>query len=53
MAGEFSVKLPPGDWHVFAYHDGFATTCTVVFIEPGKVITAKLRFPGYAAMSMP
>jgi len=50
MAGELSLKLPPGDGDVFAYHDGFATT---VFIETGKVIAAKLRFPGYAAMSIP
>lgn len=51
-AGEFSVNLQPGDWDVFAYLDGFAPTCTVVLIEPGKTTNTKLRLPAYAAMSI-
>ena len=46
MAGEFSVKLPPGNWDVFAYHDGFAPTCTVAFIEPGKVTAGQNKMDG-------
>ena len=44
-AGRFSVDLTPGTWDVFAYHDGFVPTCTVVSIEPGKATSVELRYP--------
>ena len=45
MVGRFSVDLTPGAWDVFAYHDGFVPTCTVVYIEPGKTTAVELRYP--------
>jgi hypothetical protein len=51
-SGQFSIKLTPGNWDVFAYFDGFAPTCTVIVIEPGKTATLELRFPRYAATSV-
>ena len=43
-AGKFSVSLYPGDYDVFAYRDGFAPICTVVFIESAETKTIDLRF---------
>jgi Carboxypeptidase regulatory-like domain len=43
-AGQFSVRLSPGDYDVFAYLDGFAPTCAVVAIFPGETAIVNLRF---------
>jgi hypothetical protein len=52
MDGEFSVRLPPGNWDVLAYRDGFAPVCTVVSVEAGKPTTIELRFPRYVVTSI-
>jgi hypothetical protein len=51
-AGRYSVKLPPGNWDIFAYNDGFAPTCTIALVEPGKTTVVNLQFSRYAAMSV-
>jgi hypothetical protein len=51
-AGRFSVTLLPGNWDVFAYRDGFAPTCTIALIQPGKTTSIDLRFSRFAAMSI-
>jgi hypothetical protein len=52
MAGQFSAHLPPGNWDVFAFRDGYAPTCTIVLIQPGQGTPVELRFSGMAAMSV-
>jgi hypothetical protein len=44
-AGRFSVPLFPGNWDIFAYHDGLVPVCKVIGIEPGQTTTVELRFP--------
>jgi hypothetical protein len=51
-AGRFSVTLLPGNWDVFAYRDGFAPTCAITLIQPGKTTSIDLRFSRFAAMSI-
>jgi hypothetical protein len=51
-AGQFSIEVPPGDWDVFVYGDGFAPICTVVLVESGKTEKIELRFSRYAPMSL-
>jgi hypothetical protein len=51
-AGRFSVALLPGNWDVFVYRDGFAPTCTIALIEPGKTTSIDFHFPGLAGMSV-
>ncbi len=51
-AGRFSVTLLPGNWDVFAYRDGFAPTCTIALIEPGKATNIDLHLSRLAAMSI-
>ena len=51
-AGRFSAKLPPGNWDVFAFRDGYAPTCTIVLIQPDHTTPVELRFPRVAAMSI-
>jgi hypothetical protein len=51
-AGQFSAQLPPGNWDVFAFHDGYAPTCTIVLIQADQPTQVELRSPGMAAMSM-
>ena len=50
--GRFSVKLFPGAWDVFAYRNGFAPTCTLVYVEGGTAATVDLKFPKYVPMSL-
>ena len=50
--GRFSAQLLPGNWDVFAFHDGYAPTCTIVLIRPDQATPVELRFPGMAAMSV-
>jgi hypothetical protein len=50
-AGQFSIKVPAGNWDVFAYLDGFAPSCTVVSVEPDKTIKIELRL-AFAPMSI-
>jgi Carboxypeptidase regulatory-like domain len=52
MAGQYSIQLPPGNWDVFAYHDGFAPACTLALIDKGKTTTTDLRLTKYAPMSL-
>jgi hypothetical protein len=47
-AGRFSLSLYPGDYDVFAYRDGFAPICTVVFVEFAETKSIDLRFPALA-----
>jgi hypothetical protein len=51
-AGRFSITLPSGNWDVFAYRDGFAPTCTIALIEPGRTTSIDLHFSRLAAMSI-
>jgi hypothetical protein len=51
-AGRFAASLPPGNWDVFAYSDGFAPTCTIVLVESGKTTAVDLRFPSYAPLAL-
>jgi hypothetical protein len=51
-AGRFSVKLPFGNWDVFAFRDGYAPTCTIVLIQSDHATQVELRFPRMAAMSI-
>ena len=51
-AGQFSVKLPLGNWDVFAFRDGYAPTCTIVLIQSDHATQVELRFPRMAAMSI-
>ena len=44
-AGRFSVRLLPGAWDVFAYHDGFAPVCKVVGVDARDTTTVELKFP--------
>jgi hypothetical protein len=36
----------------FAYRDGLAPVCTVVFIEPSETKSVELRFPSFAPQQM-
>jgi hypothetical protein len=47
-AGKFTLSLYPGDYDVFAYRDGFAPICTVVFVEPTETKSVDLRFTTFA-----
>jgi hypothetical protein len=47
-AGQFSLRLSPDDYDVFAYLDGLAPTCAVVAIFPGETAIVNLRFPQIA-----
>jgi hypothetical protein len=51
-AGRYSVKLPPGNWDIYAYRDGFAPTCAIALVELGKTTIVNLQFSRYAAMSV-
>jgi hypothetical protein len=50
--GKFSAKVPAGNWDVFAYHDGFVPTCTMVSVEAEKTTNIELRLPRYVATSI-
>jgi hypothetical protein len=51
-AGRYSVKLPPGNWDIFAYRDGFAPACAIALVELGKTTIVNLQFSRYATMSV-
>lgn len=51
-AGAFSVDLPPGYWDVFAYHDGLAPTCTIVYVTSGEATDIELRLPKNAGTAI-
>ena len=47
-AGKFTLSLYPGDYDVFAYRDGFAPICTVVFVESAETKSIDLHFLTFA-----
>ena len=39
------IRLLPGAWDVFAYHDGFVPACTVVGVDTHQTTNVELKFP--------